>query len=78
LRITSALAMPATSDSAQAASTAASPSVRTAVRILTICRSPSEVPVSIRRTRSIAAGNGQSLNGAPFLSAPGFLPRTGT
>jgi len=48
------------------------------VSTFTICRSPSSVPVSMRRTRSIEPGSGQSLNGAPFLSAPGFLASTGT
>jgi hypothetical protein len=33
---------------------------------------------SLRRTRSRPAGSGQSLNGALFLSAPGFLAGTGT
>jgi hypothetical protein len=32
----------------------------------------------LRRTRSIAPGNTQSLNGAPFRSAPGLRARTGT
>ena len=64
--------------SVQAASTAARPSVSTAARILTIWRSPSSEPFSRCRTRSRLAGNGQSLKGAPFLSAPGFLTSTGT
>ena len=62
---------------AQAASTAANPSVSTAARILTICRSPSADPASLRRTRSSAAGSTQSLNGAPLRSAPGLRARTG-
>ena len=51
---------------AQAASTAGNPSVSTAARMATIWRSPSSDPASLRRTRSSAAGNTQSLNGAPF------------
>jgi hypothetical protein len=53
------------SDSAwrQAASTAGSPSLSTAARIFTICRSPSSDPASLRRTRSNAVGSTQSLNG---------------
>ena len=31
-----------------------------------------------RRHPSIAAGNGQPLNGAPLRKAPGFLASTGT
>ena len=62
----------------QAASTAGNPSVRTAARILTICRSPSSDPVSLRLTRSSAVGNTQSLNGAPLRRAPGLRARTGT
>src|SRR6266545_410400 len=68
---------PATA-SAQAASTAARPSLSTADSTLTIWRSPSSEPFSLRRTSARLAGNGQSLNGAPFLSAPGFLASTGT
>src|SRR5262245_38528152 len=78
LRITSALAIPAASASAQAASTACNPSVRTAVSTFTICRSPSSLPDSLARTWSREAGKGQSLNGAPFLSAPGLRANTGT
>jgi hypothetical protein len=57
---------------AQAASTAGNPSVSTVARMATICRSPSSEPASLRRTRSSAAGNTQSLNGAPLRSAPGL------
>jgi hypothetical protein len=64
--------------SAQAASTAGNPSVRTALRMSTICRLPSSAPASLRRTRSIAAGNTQSLNGAPLRRAPGLRASTGT
>ena len=78
LRITSALAMPASSASAQAASTAGNPSVRTAVSTFTIWRSPSLLPASLARTSAMEAGNGQSLNGAPFLSAPGLRASTDT
>jgi len=73
----SRLTGPLTSASAQAASTASMPSVITAVRISTIWRSPSMWPPSRRDTRSNAGGSAQSLNGAPFLSAPGFLASTG-
>ena len=45
---------------------------------LTICRSPSSDPESLRRTRSRAAGRTQSLNGAPLRKAPGLRARTGT
>ena len=62
----------------QAASTAGSPSLNTAARILTNCRSPSLEPASLRRTRSSAAGSTQSLNGAPLRSAPGLRASTGT
>jgi len=60
------------------ASTASRPSPGTAPRILTICRSPSGAPRSLRRMRSSAGGNAQSLKGAPFLSAPGLRASTGT
>src|SRR5277367_191460 len=63
---------------AYGASTAGNPSVSTAARILTICRSPSSDPVSLRLTRSSAVGNTQSLNGAPLRRAPGLRARTGT
>ena len=59
-------------------STASKPSVRTALRISTIWRSPLGTRPSLRCTRRIAAGNSQSLNGAPFRSAPGFRASTGT
>ena len=39
---------------------------------------PVAEPRSLRRTFSNDAGSTQFLNGAPFLSAPGFLARTGT
>src|SRR5262245_36803993 len=42
------------------------------------CLSPSSLPDSLARTRSRDAGSGQSLNGAPFLSAPGLRASTGT
>ena len=45
--MTSALATPALSDSEQAVSTATKPSGSTAVRILTICRSPSSLPAPL-------------------------------
>src|SRR6185369_7297824 len=64
--------------SAQAASTAAKPSLSTADSTLTIWRSPSSEPCSLRRTRSRLAGKSQSLNGAPLRKAPGFLVSTGT
>jgi hypothetical protein len=69
---------PPASASAQAASTAARPSVSAADKTFTIWRSPSSEPFSRRRTRSRLAGSGQSLNGAPFLSAPGLRASTGT
>ena len=62
---------------AQAASTAANPSVSTVARMATIWRSPSLDPASLRRTCSSAAGSTQSLNGAPLRRAPGFFIRTG-
>ena len=58
--------------------TAANPSESTAARILTICRSPSSELACLRRTRSSAVGNTQSLNGAPLRSAPGLRASTGT
>lgn len=60
------------------ASTAGRPSLSTVVRMLTIWRSPSATSASLRRTRSSAAGRIQSLNGAPFLSAPGLRARPST
>ena len=45
---------------------------------LTICRSPSSEPASLRRMRSRAPGRTQSLNGAPLRSAPGLRASTGT
>src|SRR5271154_112546 len=57
LRTTSAEWTPWAIASAQAASTAGSPSVSTAVRMSTICRLPSSAPASLRRTRSIDAGS---------------------
>src|SRR5919106_4686409 len=77
-RITSAEWTPSLSASAQAASTAGSPSVSTAPRISTICRSPSGAARSLRRTRSMAAGSTQCLNGAPLRRAPGLRASTGT
>src|ERR1700752_947640 len=78
LMTTSAEWTPSRSASRQAASTAARPSLSTAVRMLTIWRSPSAVPASLRRICPNPAGSTQSLNGAPFLSAPGLRARTGT
>src|SRR5271155_2325684 len=78
LMTTSAEWTPSRSASRQAASTAGSPSLSTAVRMPTIWRSPSAAPASLRRIRSRPAGSTQSLNGAPFLSAPGLRARTGT
>ena len=78
LRITAADETPCSSASWQAASTALNPSVKTQVRIDTICRSPSGDPASLRRTFSREAGNIQSLKGAPFLNAPGLRASTGT
>ena len=69
---------PSARASAQAASTAAKPSVSTADSTLTIWRSPSSEPCSLRRTRSRLAGKSQSLKGAPLRNAPGFLASTGT
>lgn len=62
----------------QAASTAGSPSCSTAPRMLTICRSPSSTPASLRLTRAMPAGSTQSLKGAPLRSAPGLRASTGT
>src|SRR5215218_3692772 len=78
LRTTSAEWTPWPIASAQATSTAGSPSVSTAVRMSTICRLPSAAPASLRRTRSIAAGSTQSLNGASLRKAPGLRASTGT
>jgi hypothetical protein len=75
LRTTSAEWTPSARASAQAASTAAKPSVNTADSTLTIWRSPSCEPCSLRRMRSRLAGKSQSLNGAPLRKAPGFLAR---
>jgi hypothetical protein len=50
----------------------------TAVRMSTICRLPSSTPASLCRTRSMAAGSTQSLNGAPLRKAPGLRASTGT
>src|ERR1044071_1874453 len=66
LRTTLAEWTPCAIASAHAASTAGSPSVSTAARISTICRLPSSALTSLRRTRSIAAGSTQSLQGAPL------------
>jgi hypothetical protein len=60
------------------ASTAGSPSLSTAVRLLTIWRSLSAAPASLRWIRSRPVGSTQSLNGTPFLSAPGLRASTGT
>jgi hypothetical protein len=68
LRTTSAEWTPWAIASAQAASTAGSPSLSTAVRMSTIWRLPSSALASLRRTRSIAAGSTQSLKGAPLRS----------
>src|SRR3954452_3523536 len=62
LRMTSAEWTPSHSASRQAASTAESPSLSTAVRMVTICRSPSSAPASLRRTRSSPLGRTQFLN----------------
>jgi methyl-accepting chemotaxis protein len=62
----------------QVTSTAGRPSVRTALRMSTICRLPSSAPASLRRMRSIAAGSTQSLKGAPLRKAPGLRASTGT
>ena len=78
LSTTSALVTPWSNASAAAASTASRPSTMTAVRIFTICRSPSSLPFSRPRSRSSAGGKDSSLNGAPCLSAPGFFASTGT
>ena len=64
--MTSAEWTPLASASALAASTATKPSLSTADKTLTIWRSPSSEPFSLRRTRSRLAGNSQSLNGAPL------------
>src|SRR5438309_12070822 len=64
LRTTSAEWTPSERASAQAASTAAKPSVSTADSTLTIWRSPSSEPCSLRRRRSRLAGKSQCLNGA--------------
>src|SRR3954471_10014520 len=53
---TSAECTPWLSASAQAASTTPRPSLSTAVRMSTICRSPSVAAASLRRTRPIAPG----------------------
>src|ERR1700739_1699890 len=66
LMTTSAEWTPSRSASRQAASTTARPSLSTAVRMLTIWRSPSAVPASLRRIRAKPAGSTQSLKGAPF------------
>ena len=76
--MTSAEWTPSFRASAQAASTAGRPSVSTAPRISTICRSPSRAAFSLRRTRSSAAGSTQSWKGAPLRSAPGLRASTGT
>ena len=78
LSTTSALVTPWANASAAAASSASRPSTVAAVRILTICRSPSSLPFSLPRRRSSAGGSASCLNGAPFLSAPGFFASTGT
>src|SRR5271166_4839429 len=78
VEVASAEWTPSASAWAQAASTSDRPSDSTAARILTIWRSPSSEPESLRRTRSSAAGNTQSLNGAPLRSAPGLRASTGT
>lgn len=54
------------------------PSDSTAVRIDTICRSPSLATFNLRLTRSIAGGSSQPWNGAPFRKAPGLRASTGT
>ena len=51
--------------------------VRTAPNILTNWRSPSACGFSLARTCISAAGQSQSLNGAPLRKAPGFLINTG-
>ena len=69
---------PSLKASAQAASTASSPSVKIALRISTIWRSPFGTRPSLRCTRRIAGGSSQPLNGAQFRSAPGLRASTGT
>jgi hypothetical protein len=54
------------------------PSVSTAVRMSTICRLPSSMLASLRRTRSMAAGSTHFLKGAPLRKAPGLRASTGT
>ena len=78
LRTTSAECTPSRIASRQAVSTAASPSLSTAAKMVTICRSPSALPASLRRMRSSPAGSSQSLNGAPLRKAPGLRASTGT
>ena len=78
LRTTSAEWTPPASASAQAASTAARPSVSTADENLHHLPVAVVRPFSLRRTRSRFAGSTQSLNGAPFRSAPGLRASTGT
>lgn len=74
---TEAAGTPSFRASAQAESTASSPSIGIMLRIWTICLSPFGTLPSLRCTRLIAGGRSQSLKGAPFLSAPGLRARTG-
>jgi hypothetical protein len=77
LRITSSLAVPASSASATAASTTSIPSISTAASTRTKRRSASSPEPSLRLSRVSAGGSDQSWNGAPLRRAPGFLARTG-
>src|SRR5207302_2394685 len=72
LRTTSAEWTPSCSASRPAASTAGSPSLSTAARMVTTCRWPSAGPVSLRRMRSSPDGRIQFLNGAPLRNALGL------
>ena len=67
-RMTSLECSSAPSASAQAASTAAMPSVNTAPRISIIWRSPSRAPTSLRRMPSIARQQPVLERGAGALS----------
>lgn len=78
LRITAAEQTPCSSASWQALSTALNPSVRTQVRIDTICRSPSSAAPSLRRTFSMADGRTHSRKGAPLRRPFGLRASTGT
>ena len=71
-RITSPLAMPASSASVQAASTAPTPWSNTAPSTLTNCWSPSACCFSFLRNWATPDGRSQSLNGAPLPRALGL------